>query len=51
MNLLKNLPKKFSDLWCGVRKRPSAFITISVGPLRVAFLLNILNNSYEQFKK
>lgn len=39
--------KKFSDLWCGARKRPGACITISVGHLRVAIFYNLLNNSYE----
>ena len=50
MTSTKDNPKKFSDLWCGQRKRPSAFIIFNcVGHLRVALLFNLLKiKDYER---
>lgn len=49
MNYFNNIPKIFSGLRCGARKRPGAFTQVSVGHLRVAFLFNFLKYlSYEQ---
>ena len=52
MNQIKDNPKKFSGLWCGQRKRPSAFIILNcVGHLRAAFLFNLLKiTPYEQLQ-
>ena len=49
---IKDNPKKFSGLWCGQRKRPSAFIIFNcVGHLRAAFLFNLLKiTPYEQLQ-
>lgn len=53
MNQIKDNPKKFSGLWCGQRKRPSAFIIFNcVGHLRAAFLFNLLKiKDYEKSSK
>lgn len=43
MHSVKENPKKYSGLWCGKWKRPSAFIMFNcVGHLKAAFLFNIL---------
>lgn len=53
MNLFASQQKKSSDLWCGKRKRPSAFIMFNgVGHLTVTFLFNSLNiKHYEPFNQ
>ena len=50
---IKDNPKKFSGLWCGQRKRPSASnIFKCVGHLRAAFLFNLLKiKDYEKSSK
>lgn len=42
MNFTNNIPKIFSGLWCGQRKRPGAYTRNSVGHLKAAFLFNFL---------